>query len=342
MKKFLKYVGVILISILIVVIGTIIGGIVVMKYVEPHLASENNGLKQNFGQDNLKIPKHLVQHPLKHTEEIVQNVNVFSYLIKIKNTSEKIFKPISVPVDSYIISTEKDQYKSISGKDSTMFFGVDRWEKEGKIVIDQLIRYECLKKGINIVDFGGGTGYYSLLFSQIVGVDGKVYLVDMNLTTLQNALQVIRYNNSVLVKSGIRKNYTNIIPVLSSINDFFVTDNSIDTVFICAVHCFHNYDRTEFQTQCDWQKSKQNRNIIYCHIREKNKQIITNIYNCLKTNGHLVIIEDLSKKGSSLRLDREGIIKLFKSFGFSLVADLHDLEKKQHNNPIHFMIFRKK
>lgn len=249
---------------------------------------------------------------------------------------KKIVKPIPVPKDAYNVILEKDQRRLFDKHGKTIYFFDKRWENEGRVVLENLVKYGCIKENSHVVDFGGGTGYYSLVFSQVTGPKGRVFLVDMNPVVLNDALQVIRYNNSIITAKGGNPVYSNITPVLSTTDDFFIPDESIDMVFACNVHCFHQYPENGKHGKPNREKSKKEKGRILARIRLDNKKTILNIHRCLKKGGYFVIIENTDGVGPPLRLDKEGIVELFESEGFKKVIDLSDKKWERE-----FLIFEK-
>lgn len=74
-----------------------------------------------------------------------------------------------------------------------------------------------VKEGMMIADFGSGAGYFAILLGKRVGVDGKVFAVDIQESALDNVrvkakaaglenVETIRSNLEVLGSSGLKDN----------------------------------------------------------------------------------------------------------------------------------------
>ena len=148
-------------------------------------------------------------------------------------------------------------------KDIVMFNNPwrEKWEKSSDI-----IKNVPLRKGDKILDIGSGLGFYSYQFSDIVGDKGKVY-----------AIEVMDSNIDYLNKFNKKYNYTNVVPVLSKINDISVADQA-DVAFICSLyHVIHS-----------WSPERDRR------------PFLNSIKRALKPGGYLIIADNAFANGKEL------------------------------------------
>ena len=82
---------------------------------------------------------------------------------------------------------------------------------------DKIVREFGIKDGMMIADFGSGAGYFTILLGQRVGVDGKVYALDIQESALDNVrvkakssglenVETVRVNLEVPGGSGLADN----------------------------------------------------------------------------------------------------------------------------------------
>lgn len=148
-------------------------------------------------------------------------------------------------------------------EDLLMFNDPNRaqWDKT-----DRILSIIPLHRGDRIVDIGCGFGYNAWRFSRIVGDTGVVYATDTEAA-------YIEYLNDVLKRNDI----SNIIPVTSAGNDISVSDE-VDMIFMSSLY-----------------------HIIYTWSREDERSsFLKSIKKCLKQNGHLVIVDNISLNGLEL------------------------------------------
>ncbi len=153
---------------------------------------------------------------------------------------------------------------------------------------NEIIKLIPLKKGDRILDIGCGFGYYSNLFSKIVGDKGKVYSIDTQ-------EPYIKYLNQIVKTFGIK----NIIPVVSKTSDISVKDTS-DVAFMCSVY-----------------------HIIYGWSREGDRTAFLNtLKRSLKKDGYLVIADNSYYNGKELNncyLTKELAIAQLAFHGFEFI-----------------------
>ena len=89
----------------------------------------------------------------------------------------------------------------------------------------------ALKEGMVVVDFGCGPGSSVESASKFVGVNGKVYAVDVQPLAIQSVEKIIR-----------DKQLDNVVPVLAVDYPIDIADHSVDVIF--ALDMFHHVKET--------------------------------------------------------------------------------------------------
>jgi ubiquinone/menaquinone biosynthesis C-methylase UbiE len=100
-----------------------------------------------------------------------------------------------------------------------------KWQDPKKILEDI-----GLRKGLTFMDIGCGNGYFIFPASEIVGITGKVYGLDINQQSIKNIKQKAQKEElkNIILKSG-------------KAEDFIFCENCADIVFFSIVlHDFEN------------------------------------------------------------------------------------------------------
>lgn len=131
---------------------------------------------------------------------------------------------------------------------------------------EEILKSIPLKEGDKIVDVGCGFGYNSLRFSEIVGESGVVYSTDTEPAYIDYLEDFVnKYNTK------------NIHPIKSVSNSLSVND-SVDVIFLSSLY-----------------------HIIYTWSREDERtSFLNSIKQNLKSNGYLVIVDNLCLNGKEL------------------------------------------
>ena len=163
-----------------------------------------------------------------------------------------------------------------------------------------------IKPGSRIADVGAGTGLYTRLFAESVGLDGWVYAIDI-------APRFIEHINGTAKEAGLG-NVTGIINSQSSIH---LPPESVDLIFICDT--YHHFENPE--------------------------EILTTIHSALKPDGQLVLIDFDRIPGTStewivshVRAGKEVFRSEIELAGFELVEQVA-IDGFMEN---YFLRFRKK
>jgi ubiquinone/menaquinone biosynthesis C-methylase UbiE len=162
----------------------------------------------------------------------------------------------------------------------------ESWEKT-QMMLDSL----GISKGMTIADIGSGPGYFTLMFSNKVGPDGKVHAIEVN-------PDHIKYIRETANRLGIK----NIAPVQSKATDISLGDIKVDMAYMCSLY-----------------------HIIYTVFEEKQRaDFINGIKKALKPGGRLVIVDNGPVADDRLPyhgpyIARELIVGQLKHYGFKLI-----------------------
>lgn len=162
----------------------------------------------------------------------------------------------------------------------------ETWEKTSRII--ETVK---LQKGESVADVGSGPGYYSFMFSRLVGDTGKIYAIDLN-------EQHLEYIDATAKKLDVK----NIQTVPSKMNDICVS-NSVDVAFLCSLY-----------------------HIIYAtSIEQVKDDFVGSIKRVLKPDGRLVIVDNALVDDADLPyhgpyVAKELIVAQMKYYGFQLTG----------------------
>lgn len=156
----------------------------------------------------------------------------------------------------------------------------------------------ALKPGDRVADVGAGTGLYTRLFAQAVGLTGRVYSNDI-------APKFLAYIAQSAAKDGLK----NVETVLGGDRSTNLLDTSVDVIFHSDV--YHHF---EFPMTMN-----------------------TDLRRALKTNGRLYVLE-LAKTGASashVRAPKDVVIAEIEKSGFRLVEQVN-VPGLRENYLLHF------
>ena len=109
---------------------------------------------------------------------------------------------------------------------------VARFEVESREVYQarkEILEQMKLTSGMRIADVGAGTGFYSILFSEAVGVTGWVYAIDLS-------PKFVPY----LSQQFDQRKLNNVTTVMCDQDSICLPPNSVDVAFICDV--YHHFE----------------------------------------------------------------------------------------------------
>jgi SAM-dependent methyltransferase len=102
---------------------------------------------------------------------------------------------------------------------------LEREEREQEERGDLLLQVLALKPGMVVADVGAGTGYYARRMSPFVGSTGTIYAVDVQ-------PEMIKMLSALSEKAALE----NIKPVLATVKNVQLADNSIDLAIMVDVY----------------------------------------------------------------------------------------------------------
>ena len=145
---------------------------------------------------------------------------------------------------------------------------LERETRESEERTDILLRALNLKKGMIVADIGAGTGYLSRRMADSVGLQGRLYAVDVQ-------------SEMIAKLKSLSKSYPNIKPVLSSSRDIKLVANSLDMAILVDV--YHELEYPYEVAQSIWTALKPGAKLVLVEYRAeddaKNQKVpIKNIH----------------------------------------------------------------
>ncbi|HKJ77198.1 MAG TPA: methyltransferase domain-containing protein [Gammaproteobacteria bacterium] len=184
----------------------------------------------------------------------------------------------------------------------------ERWvrtfERSGREVYDRreaIVRATGAEPGQAVADVGAGTGFFTLMFAEQVGPQGRVYAVDISRNFIRN-----------IERRAAANGFENVEGVVNDQASVKLPPESVDVAFI--TNTYHHF--------------------------EQPRAIMASLHRALRPGGTVVVI-DYRKEGGSgwvrghVRAGRSAVAEEIESMGFSLVEDSDLLERN------YFLRFRK-
>ena len=178
---------------------------------------------------------------------------------------------------------------------------IQRFESNGRDVFDhrqEIVAALELKPGMTVADIGAGTGLFTRLISSAVGATGKVYAVDI-------AKEFVDH----IEKTAHDQKMENIVGIVCKQDSTGLPLESVDLVFICDVY----------------------------HHFEFPKRTLHSIYQALKPNGHIVLIDYQRIPGKSsdfvmghVRAGQEVFTQEIVDAGFKQIEEKKNLLKESY------------
>lgn len=167
---------------------------------------------------------------------------------------------------------------------------VERFEKEGREVFtgrEKIVEALDLKPGMAVADVGAGTGLFTRLIAPKIGLEGKLFAVDI-------AKEFVDHT----VRSCQAKGWTQVEGIVCTPDDARLPENSVDLVFICDTY----------------------------HHFEFPQKTMASIHRALKPGGRVVIVDFHRKEGvssdwilSHVRAGREEVVREVEQCGFAFI-----------------------
>jgi ubiquinone/menaquinone biosynthesis C-methylase UbiE len=175
---------------------------------------------------------------------------------------------------------------------------VERFEKPGREVYDkrkQIVAAAKLRKGAAVADVGAGTGLFTMLFSEAVGPQGKVYAVEI-------APKFLEYIPRRAKKAGAR----NVTVVKGTTTSAELPPASVDLVFLCDTY----------------------------HHFETPKENLASIKKALRPGGEVLLVDFKRVPGKTaawitehVRAGQEQVTAEFEAAGFTRIEELPILKE---------------
>jgi predicted methyltransferase len=147
-------------------------------------------------------------------------------------------------------------------------------ERDGARKPADMLAFIGLESGDVVLDYGAGGGYWSELFSPVVGDDGKVY-------AHQNAGERFDSNKDAMTAQFEPFGNIELLPVASG-SKLPLADNSVDTVMLSYLYHHMHYAEDSGET-----------------FPAKSKALFSEFSRVLKPGGSLIVIEHVAADGSS-------------------------------------------
>lgn len=176
---------------------------------------------------------------------------------------------------------------------------------------EKILTFSNVSKGDRVLDIYAGGGWYTELFSMIVGDEGTVYAHNDRLTWRFGGKELIKRTSNNRLKNVIR--YDKL-----EISELDIAESSVDIAFMAV-----NYHDLYF--------TERTRNGNVQVMRDKivdYRKAFSNIKRMLKDNGTLLIIDHIAKPGSGYeaanllhRIDPNIVLFELNNLGFELVEE---------------------
>jgi ubiquinone/menaquinone biosynthesis C-methylase UbiE len=108
-------------------------------------------------------------------------------------------------------------------------FGRDGWQQP-----EEVIRSLGIDTGDRVADLGAGGGYFTFRLADAVGLEGRVYAVDVD----EGMTEYLR-------KEAAERDYSNVAVVLAEYHDPLLPEAGVDLIFTCNTY-HHMQDRTAY------------------------------------------------------------------------------------------------
>ena len=151
---------------------------------------------------------------------------------------------------------------------------------------EDILKILNIQPGQTIADIGSGGGFFTFLFSHIVGEKGTVYAIDIN-------EDFLNYINSQAAENGL----TNIKTVLVTEESILIPHHSVDLVFVRNVY-HHIQNRIQYFTQVKHLLSPFARVSIIEYSRQGS--VLSFHRRCGHNVPQEIIVEEMNKTGYSV------------------------------------------
>ncbi len=174
---------------------------------------------------------------------------------------------------------------------------VEKWKKRFEEESREIWKYRQnivdairLQKGMSVGDIGAGTGFFSVMFSELVGDDGRVYAMDI-------VPEFVTHLNQLKERYDLK----NLQAVLGTRSSVELPHRSLDVAFLCDVY----------------------------HHLETPAETMSTLHSALKPGGSLIIVDFVREEGKSssfvlghVRAGQEVFRREIEDVGFEFVEEI--------------------
>jgi len=148
---------------------------------------------------------------------------------------------------------------------------------------DEILKALNIQPGQTIADIGSGGGFFTFLFSQLVGENGRVYAIDINEDYLE-----------FIMRQVTKKGLMNVTTVLATEQLILLPSHSIDLLFVRNVY-HHLQNRTHYFSQAKKLVAPQGRIAILEYSQQGS--VLSFHRRCGHNVPKEIIIEEMTKAG---------------------------------------------
>lgn len=254
---------------------------------------------------------------------------ILSYLIRLHlRYKGNRFYPSNIikKIAPYIPFLTKNYYPIIQGSKmsfiSALYAGVFPTDNYEPLTVE-IIKNE-VKKGDVVLDIGAFVGYYTLLFSRLVGKTGKVFAFEPEL------------NNFLMLKKNVEvNNYKNVILIQKAVTDklgkikFYLDKTPGGTTHTMVPNLDHQkYIEIESVYLDEYLRDQKKIDFIKMDVEGAEPLVFLGMKKILKENKNIKIITEFNYQMlKKQKVDPIGFLRLLQSYGFK-IYHLNDEKKR--------------
>ena len=182
-------------------------------------------------------------------------------------------------------------------------------------ILETALIKKLVKEGMVVCDIGAHIGYYSLLFSRLVGKHGKVFAFEpdlVNFQILKKNKSINKLNNLILNQTAVSdiNGKTKLFLCKTNSGDHRIYDTMESREFISTkVTTLDNYFR-DFDGKID---------LIKMDIQGAEMKALEKMVNCIRNNRNIIVITEFWPHGlRSFGSDPKYFLQLLSQYGFKI------------------------